>query len=85
LEKFSRYHIEHQEKSYAPAYLDGEIKKLGGIILRRKWAGFVPMFCPDWMAKMMKVMEPLVESIPIVKHLGCAVYVFSASDTLRKA
>jgi SAM-dependent methyltransferase len=80
LEKFSRYHIEHQEKSYAPASLDKEIQKMGGRVLRRKWAGFVPMFCPDWMAKTMKVVEPMVEAVPVIKHLGCAVYTFSASD-----
>jgi len=85
LERFSRYHIEHQEKSYSPAYLDREIAKLGGKVLRRKWAGFVPMFCPDWMAKSMKVIEPVIEAIPVLKHLGCAVYVFSASDALEKA
>jgi ubiquinone/menaquinone biosynthesis C-methylase UbiE len=85
LEKFSRYHIEHQEKSYSPAYLDREIAKLGGKVLRRKWAGFVPMFCPEWMAKTMKVIEPLIEAVPVLKHLGCSVYVFSASDTLREA
>jgi SAM-dependent methyltransferase len=85
LEKFSRYHIEHHEKSYAPVYLDREIKKLGGKVLQRKWAGFVPMFCPNWLAKLMKVIEPVVESVPVIKHLGCAVYVFSASDTLPEA
>jgi ubiquinone/menaquinone biosynthesis C-methylase UbiE len=85
LERFSRYHIEHQEKSYSPAYLDREIAKLGGKVLRRKWAGFVPMFCPDWMAKSMKVIEPVIEAIPVLKHLGCAVYVFSASDALEKS
>ena len=84
LEKFSRYHIEHQEKSYTPAYLDREIKNLGGNILRRKWAGFVPMFCPDWIAKLMKVIEPVIEAVPGLKQLGCAVYVFSASDTLTE-
>ena len=83
LEKFSRYHIEHQEKSYLPTYLDKEIEKMGGKVLRRKWAGFVPMFCPNWMAKTMKVIEPAVEAVPIIKHLGCAVYTFSASDSLK--
>jgi ubiquinone/menaquinone biosynthesis C-methylase UbiE len=83
LEKFSRYHIEHQEKSYLPAYLDKEIEKMGGKVLRRKWAGFVPMFCPDWMAKMMKAIEPVVEAVPVLKHLGCAVYIFSASDIIK--
>lgn len=80
LEKFSRYHIEHQEKSYAPHRLDKEIKKLGGKVLRRKWAGFVPFLCPDWVAKTMKAIEPIIETVPGIKRLGCAVYVFLASD-----
>jgi SAM-dependent methyltransferase len=83
LERFSRYHIEHQEKSYLPAYLDTVIEKMGGKVLRRKWAGFVPMFCPDWMAKMMKAVEPVVEAVPVIKHLGCAVYTFSASNIIE--
>ena len=79
LEKFSRYHIEHEEKSYSPAYLDTEIEKMGGKVILRKWAGFVPMFCPDWLVKIMKAIEPVVETLPGLKHLGCAVYTFSAS------
>lgn len=84
LEKFSQYHIDHQEKSYLPAFLDKEIEKMGGKVLHRKWAGFVPMFCPNWMAKIMKTLEIVVENVPIIKHLGCAVYTFSASDVIDK-
>ncbi len=84
LEKFSRYHIEHQEKSYLPAYLDKEVESFGGKVLNRKWAGFVPFFCPDWMATMMKAIEPFVEVVPIIKHLGCAVYTFTASNSITE-
>lgn len=83
LEKTSRYHIEHQEKSYSPALLDREVANMGGRVLWRKWAGFVPMFCPDWMARTMKAIEPLIEALPVIKHLGCAVYTFSASDSIK--
>jgi SAM-dependent methyltransferase len=81
LEKTSRYHIEHQEKSYPPARLDRQVSKVGGRVLWRTWAGFVPMFCPDWMARTMKLIEPMVEALPVIKHLGCAVYAFSASES----
>lgn len=84
LEKFSHYHIEHQEKSYLPFYLDKEIEKIGGKVLLRKWVGFVPFFCPDWMAKILKTLEPIVEAVPVIKHMGCAVYAFSASDIVEK-
>ena len=79
LEKFSAYHIEHGEKSYAPHALDQWVDQLGGKVIYRKWAGFVPMFCPDWMAGLMKWLEPFVEYVPVVKNIGCAQYTFSAS------
>ena len=82
-EKFNRYHIEHHEKSYSPVYLEKEVKKMNGEVLQRKWAGFVPMFCPDWLAKIMKSIEPVIEFVPVIKHLGCAVFAFSASDIIR--
>lgn len=79
LEKFSAYHIEHGEKSYAPHKLDQWVRDLGGEVTYRKWAGFVPMFCPNWMARLMKWLEPLVENLPIIQRIGSAVYTFSAS------
>ena len=83
LEKFSRYHIEHQEKSYSPASLDRAVHSLGGRVLKRKWAGFVPMFCPDWMARVMKALEPIVEAVPGLRELGCAQYTFLASSSAK--
>ena len=77
-EKYSTYHIEHQEKSYAPHLLDRWVSESGGKIVQRRWAGFVPMFCPDWLAKLMKSMEPVVEHFPLINKMGCAIYYFSA-------
>ena len=79
-EKFSAYHIAHQEKSYAPHMLNQWVGQLGGKVLYRKWAGFVPMFCPDWMAKVMKWIEPVVEHLPGINRIGCAIYYFSAKS-----
>ena len=78
LEKFSRYHIDHQEKSYAPASLDKWVESLGGYVVKREWVGFVPMFCPAWMARIMKAMEPVIEKTPLINRIGCAVYSFKA-------
>jgi SAM-dependent methyltransferase len=66
LEKFSAYHIEHGEKSYAPHTLDQWVRQGGGQIFYRKWAGFVPFFSPDWLARLMKAMEPFIENAPII-------------------
>lgn len=78
LEKVSTYHIEHGEKSYAPHQLDAWIAQLGGKVTSRKWAGFVPMFCPDGLARLMKTLEPVIEHTPLVNKIASAVYVFTA-------
>ena len=78
LERCSTYHVEHGEQSYAPHQLDRWVREVGGTVERRTFAGLVPMFCPDWLAVSMKRLEPLVERLPVVSRLGCAVYVFKA-------
>jgi SAM-dependent methyltransferase len=85
LERYSKYHVEHGERSYAPRQLDRWVTTLGGAVDRRCYAGFVPMFCPDWMARLTKRVEPAVERLPVLRHLGCAVYVFSARAGGRPA
>jgi SAM-dependent methyltransferase len=83
LERYSAYHVEHGEKSYPPRQLDRWIRDLGATVERRQFAGLVPMFCPDWMARATKAIEPLVERLPLVRNIGCAVYVFSATNRRR--
>ena len=78
LERYSKYHVEHGERSYPPRRLDRWVRELGGTVGRRLYAGLVPMFCPDWMARLAKRVEPVVERLPMLRHLSCAVYVFSA-------
>ena len=56
---------------------------LDATVERRLFAGLVPMFCPDWMARVTKRIEPLVERLPLVRNIGCAVYVFSATNQRR--
>ena len=78
IEKTSRYHREHSEKSYTTLQLKRLIKEAGGEVVFQKFGGFVPMFCPDWLARMMKAIEPIVERLPIINCLGCAVCVLVA-------
>ena len=78
LERCSRYHVEHGEKSYAPRTLDRWVSGLGGRVDTRLWAGFVPMFCPDWAARITRRVQPVLERAPGLRAVGCAVYVFSA-------
>lgn len=79
LERVSRYHREHQEKSYSPGRVDEWLRQLGGTVIRRQWVGLVPFFCPDWLARMLKQVEPLAEATSMGSRLSCAVYVAVAT------
>ena len=75
IEKLSPYHVEHEEKSYSPRALDRWFENCGGRIDDSEYVGLVPMFCPDFFASALKVVEPLVERIPGLRALGCGQYV----------
>jgi ubiquinone/menaquinone biosynthesis C-methylase UbiE len=79
IEKTSRYHIEHGEKSYPSPRLRRWIEAAGGRVTKIRFAGFVPMFSPDWMAKLTKRIEPVIEFTPGLKALGSAIYVVHAA------
>ncbi|MEX0880220.1 MAG: class I SAM-dependent methyltransferase [Thermoanaerobaculia bacterium] len=74
IEKLSRYHREHGEKSYAPAVLDRWVRELGGVVRARVYVGLVPFFCPDWLARALKSIELALERAPVLNAAGCAVY-----------
>jgi ubiquinone/menaquinone biosynthesis C-methylase UbiE len=78
IEKTSPYHRKHHEKSYTSIQFDQWIKANGGKIFYRKYAGFVPMFCSDGLARTMKLIEPVLERVPIINAYGCAVVVIKA-------
>ena len=78
IEKVSRYHREHGEKSYTSRQLVRWVERAGGKVQWRRFAGFVPMFCPNWLARAMKTVEPLLEGFPGLRALGCAVFILVA-------
>ncbi len=75
IEKLSSYHRQHYERSFPSARIDRWVRSGNGSVIWRKWAGFVPFFCPAGLAKCMKLVEPLLEALPIVRQGMCAVYV----------
>ncbi len=83
LEKTSPYDLGHEEKSYAPRTLNRWITTLGGLVTQRQWIGLVPMFCPDWMARTLKLLEPVVECLPVIKRVCCAQYFCVARRNLQ--
>jgi ubiquinone/menaquinone biosynthesis C-methylase UbiE len=75
-ERFSRYHIDHEERSYSSRALNRWARSVGGEVTARNWVGEVPTFCPDIVARVTKRIEPLSESLPGFRALACAHYVF---------
>jgi ubiquinone/menaquinone biosynthesis C-methylase UbiE len=78
IERTSTYHREHGEKSYRPRLMARWVQQAGGEVVALRFGGFVPMFCPDWVARLTKRIEPAIEGFPVLRSLGCAVYVVVA-------
>jgi hypothetical protein len=71
LERFSRYHIEHEERSFLAGAMQSWCESAGLNVTVTEYLNLVPMFCPDWMATLCRAVEPIVEKIPLVRELGC--------------
>lgn len=71
LEKFSRYHIEHEERSFTPATISRWLSDAGLREQSRSLINLVPFFCPDWMASILRHIEPFVEKVPLLRAMAC--------------
>lgn len=71
LEKYSRYHIEHEERSFSPALIHSWLSAAGFRVCSSKLFNLVPMFCPDWMARMLRIVGPFVERLPLLRDISC--------------
>ncbi|MDR0653412.1 MAG: class I SAM-dependent methyltransferase, partial [Synergistaceae bacterium] len=78
LERFSPYHVEHGEKSFLPGTIIRWLKNASCTITYNTYVNLVPMFCPDWMAKICKTCEPLAEMLPIVRNICCGQFIVIA-------
>ncbi len=79
MERISPYHREHEERSYTAGHLKRWVEAAGGRVTRGRFGIAVPMFSPDWLARVFKFIEPPIEKTPLVNRMLCAVYVFQAS------
>ncbi|MGD0786208.1 MAG: class I SAM-dependent methyltransferase [Sedimentisphaerales bacterium] len=74
LEKHSQYHIEHEEQSFTARELDTWCRSAGYGQIQIGYIGFVPMFFPTLLAKIIHFFEPLFECIyPIKKYLSAQI------------
>jgi 2-polyprenyl-3-methyl-5-hydroxy-6-metoxy-1,4-benzoquinol methylase len=69
IEKTSKYHREHGEKSYTSWKLRSWIEHAGGTVQREYYVGLVPFFCPDVVVPMLKAMQPFIEKSPLARFL----------------
>lgn len=72
IEKVSPYHREHEEKSYWPPLLNSWFRQQGYEIITEEYYGIVPYFCPEPIARFLKLLEPFFENIPLLNKLYCA-------------
>lgn len=71
IEKRSAYHRAHDEKSYWPPRLNRWFEAHGYSTRFVKSFGLVPYFCPPQLGKVLKVAEPWVERVPLLRQVGC--------------
>jgi SAM-dependent methyltransferase len=78
IERFSAYHKAHEEQSFLPSTIDRWLRDAGKASRRREIINLVPLFCPPWFAKLLKVCEPIVERIPLARLIACGQYIVKA-------
>lgn len=79
LEKYSRYHIEHEERSFRPSHIQNWLEAAGFRVVRSSLINLVPFFCPDWMAHILRLAGPMVERLPLLRDIACGQIIIAAS------
>lgn len=79
LEKTSSYYIEHEEISFRPKTITKWCEKSGYTINRIDFIGFVPLFFPVTLSKIIYFLTPALERIPMVRKYFSAVYVIQGT------
>jgi len=77
LERFSKYHIDHEEQSFSTFKLTNWCRKNGWENVSVNYIGFVPMFFPTVIAKMILFFQPFLEKVPIInKYLSAQIVIY---------
>lgn len=78
IEKFSSYHIIHEEQSFIYSKIAKWITRNDYVIKEKKYINLVPLFCPDWFATLLKFLEPMIEKIPLLRVFLCGQIIITA-------
>ena len=78
IEKYSEYHVKHEEQSFAPALLRDWCNSAQLRVVKHSFAGFVPFFFPTPLAKILHFLQPVLERVPLLRQYFSAVVVLVA-------
>jgi len=79
LERYSRYHVKHEERSFRPPQIQSWLEAEGFRVTKSSLINLVPFFCPDWMALILKWAGPVVERTPMLRDIACGQLIIAAS------
>lgn len=71
IERASRYHRHHSEKSYWPPSLNRWFMQEGYSVVAQKFFCLVPYFCPTPAARILGKAESAIESLPLARQICC--------------
>ncbi len=71
LELVSPYHVAHGERSYTPMQLRQWLARAGFQLKSSSLINLVPMFCPTWLARILRLIEPVIERLPGLRNIAC--------------
>jgi SAM-dependent methyltransferase len=84
IEKKSKYHIEHEEKSYSEKQFIDFCKKSGCQIDKIYYVGFVPFFFPTIPAKIIHFFQPIFEKVPVLNYFLAAQIIIIINNKKKK-
>lgn len=76
IEKLSRYHRNHGERSFTKWRIESWINQAGGTLQHAKIGVLVPFFCPAPMARILLGIQGPIEKIKLLRWLVCGAQVF---------
>jgi len=71
IERLSRYHRAHEERSFLPRTLRRWCREAGFSSIQTRFINLVPMFCPDWLARPLAAVGPALELVPLARAFCC--------------
>jgi 2-polyprenyl-3-methyl-5-hydroxy-6-metoxy-1,4-benzoquinol methylase len=78
IEKTSKYHIEHKERSFLPSTIKKWITNSGFELVETRVGVLVPFFAPNFIAVILNFLQAVVERIPILRWILCGTQIHVA-------